>query len=83
MRRWSVTNIALLLVPLAFSENNLMVKGPTENSVPFVKGAELTELKIGELTIVFGGLISQASCLDDHPFHTVSIRGHRISVACM
>lgn len=54
-----------------------MVKGPTENSVPVLKGAAVTELKIGDLPIVFSGLISQASCLEGHSFHTVS-RGHRI-----
>lgn len=48
-----------------------MVKNPTENSVPALKGAALTELKIGDLPTVFGGLISQASCLEGHSFHTV------------
>lgn len=37
-----------------------MVKSPTENSVLVLKGAALIELKIGDLPIVFGGLISQA-----------------------
>lgn len=60
-----------------------MVKSPTENSVPILKGAALIELKIGDLPIVFGGLISQASCLKGHSSHTVLARGHRISVACM
>lgn len=47
-----------------------MVKSPTENSVPILKGAALIELKIGDLPIVFGGLISQASCLKGHSSHT-------------
>lgn len=76
-------NIALLLVLLTFSGKDLMVKNPIENSVPVLKGAALTKLKTGEVPILFGGLISQASCLEGHSFHTVSTRGNRISVACM
>lgn len=76
-------NIALLLAPLGFSEKNLVVKCPSENSVPFLKVAALNKLKIEDLPIVFGELISQASCPDGQSFQIVSIRMQRISMACL
>lgn len=54
------SNTALLLVLLTFSQKNLMVKSPTENSVPVLKGVASIELKIGDLPIVFCRLISKA-----------------------
>lgn len=70
-------NIALPLAPLAFSENNLVVKRSTENSAPFLKVAALNELKIDDLPIVSGDLISQTSCLDGQSFQIASTRMQR------